>query len=221
MNVLITGSARGIGLAAVKKFIGQGHFVTGLDREESTFRHKRYAHIVCDVAKKDSLPELPVMDILFINAGTQNENDIQNNLIGAINAAEKYATGKSVKSVLFNASASALTGSEFPEYAASKAGVVGYMRNLAIRLAKDGVTVNALCLGGVLTDSNAPVINDENAWQKIMAVTPMKKWATEEEVAEWVYFLTVVNKSMSGETLLIDNGEAKLNQTFVWTSDDE
>ena len=52
-----------------------------------------------------------------------------------------------------------------------------------------------------------------------MDVTPMKKWMTPEEAAEWAYFLTVVNRSMTGETLLIDNGEAKLNQFFDWPSE--
>ena len=38
----------------------------------------------------------------------------------------------------------------------------------------------------------------------------------EEEVSEWVYFLLVVNKSASGIDILIDNGEANLNSSFVW-----
>ena len=37
-----------------------------------------------------------------------------------------------------------------------------------------------------------------------------------DELCEWVYFLLVVNKSMSGQDILIDNGEANLNNTFVW-----
>ena len=216
MNVLITGSANGIGLAATLKYLQEGHTVIGLDRRESSVRNEKYTHYICDVADKKTLPELPVSDILFINAGTQNEEDIRNNLIGAINVAEKYAFVDGVRSVLFNASASAITGSEFPEYVASKAGVVGYMKNLALRLAPKGVTVNALCLGGVTTDLNKPVMEDEALWQKIMDVTPLKKWMTPEEVAEWVYFLTIVNRSMTGESLLIDNGEARLNQIFYW-----
>ena len=47
-------------------------------------------------------------------------------------------------------------------------------------------------------------------------VTPMKKWATLDEVCDWVYFLLINNKSMSGQDLLIDNGERDLNNTFVW-----
>ena len=117
---------------------------------------------------------------------------------------------------MINASASARSGQEFPEYVASKSGLVGYMRNVAIRLAPLGATCNALSLGGVNTKSNKPVMEDKKLWSKIMNVTPLKKWMKEEEVSEWVYFLLVVNKSASGIDILIDNGEANLNSSFVW-----
>jgi len=90
------------------------------------------------------------------------------------------------------------------------------MKYVATQVAKYGATANSISLGGVLTDSNNPVINDKEAWDKIMNVTPLKKWMSLEEVNEWVYFLLIKNKSMSGEDLLIDNGEYKLNNSFVW-----
>ena len=93
------------------------------------------------------------------------------------------------------------------------------MKNLAIKLAPRGVTVNAISPGGVLTDSNAPVTRDPAAWEKIMAVTPLKKWATPDEIADWVLFLTLTNRSTSGQNILIDNGEKDLNPTFVWKED--
>ena len=49
-----------------------------------------------------------------------------------------------------------------------------------------------------------------------MDVTPLKKWAEPEEIAQWCYFLTVINRSCTGEDILIDNGETHLNATFVW-----
>ena len=114
------------------------------------------------------------------------------------------------------ASASAVSGQEFPVYAASKAGLLGYMKNTAIRLAPRKVTVNAISLGGVYTPLNDPVVNDPECWEAIMKVTPLKKWMTVDEVADWVVFLTTVNRSMSGQNVLIDNGEYELNPTFVW-----
>ena len=218
MKILVSGSASGIGLAAAKKYLELGHEVYGLDLQKSNISALNYHHFVCDIRKKETLPDIENIEILFNNAGLQNsEDDIQNNLVGTINVTEKYALNNSqIKSVLFNASASSISGQEFPCYAASKAGVVGYMRNLAIKLAPQKVTVNAISFGGVLTESNKPVINNTIKWNEIMDVTPFKKWMTVEETTDWVIFLTLTNKSMSGQNLLVDNGEKDLNPTFVW-----
>ena len=172
---------------------------------------------VCPSSPCSSSPSIDPPNIIFICAGTQNStDDISTNLKGAINIVEKYAFHPEIRSVLFCASASARTGFEFPEYVASKAGLVGYMKNVAVRLAPYGATANSVSPGGVVTDSNAPVMNDPALWSKIMDATPLKKWATEQEIAEWVWFLTVVNRSASGTDLLVDNGETNLNSTFVW-----
>ncbi len=216
MKVLITGSSKGIGLAAANRFLKLGHEVIGIDLLPSNIDHPNYHHYIADVSKKKQLPDIKDINIIFNNAGKQNDHDIDNNLVGTINVTEKYAFQDQIKSVLFNASASARSGFEFPEYVASKAGVVGYMKNVATRLATYGATANSISLGGVLTDSNAPVLEDEDSWNQIMEATPLKKWATLEEVCDWVYFLTVTNKSASGQDILIDNGEFNLNSTFVW-----
>ena len=216
MRVLITGSSKGIGQSAAKRFLKEGYEVIGIDLLPASISHKNYTHYVADVSKKSQLPKLNDINIIINNAGTQNGNDLANNLVGSMNVTEKYAFQPSIKSVLFNASASAHSGFEFPEYVASKAGLIGYMKNVAVRLAEYGVTANSISLGGVLTDSNAPVLEDEESWNKIMDATPLKKWATLEEVCDWIYFLTVINKSASGQDVLIDNGEYNLNSTFVW-----
>lgn len=217
MKILITGSSKGIGLNTAKYFLSKGFEVYGIDLLPSSIDDKHYHHYISDIANKDSLPEIDGLDFIFNNAGLQNcGDDISNNLKGTINVTEKYAFQESIKSVLFNASASANTGDEFPEYVASKAGIIGYMKNVAIRLARFNATANSISLGGVITESNKPVMEDKESWDKIMKATPLKKWMKEEEVSEWVYFLLVVNKSASGIDILIDNGEANLNSSFVW-----
>lgn len=223
MKILITGTSKGIGRATALRYLDLGHEVYGLDELKSSISHANYHHYQVDIMDKDNLPDIEDIDVLFNNAGKQNSvDDIDNNLKGTINVTEKYALNNSnIKSVLFNASASAVTGQEYPLYVASKAGLLGYMKNVAIRLAKQKVTVNALSLGGVLTESNKVVIEDKELFNKIMEVTPMKKWMSEDEVADYVIFLTLTNKSMSGQNILVDNGEKDLNPTFVWPGFDE
>lgn len=216
MRVLVTGSSKGIGQAVAERFLKEGHEVIGLDLLPASIKDKNYTHYIVDVSKKKNLPSLEDIEIIINNAGKQNDHDIENNLVGAMNVTEKYAFQPAIKSVLFNASASAHSGFEFPEYVASKAGLLGYMKNVAARLAPLGATSNSISLGGVLTDSNAPVLENEKCWNQIMEATPLKKWATLSEVCDWVYFLTVINKSASGQDVLIDNGEYNLNSTFVW-----
>lgn len=217
MKILITGSARGIGKETALYFLDKGFIVIGFDLSKSSINHPNYQHYVLDISKKEMLPDIKDIDYIFNNAGLQNcDDDIDNNLKGPIYVTEKYGINKNIKSILFNASASATTGFEFPTYVASKSGLIGYMRNVASRIAKYQATCNSISLGGVISESNDAVINDKESWDKIMNATPLKKWMSEKEVAEWVYFLLVINKSMSGEDLLIDNGEYRLNNTFVW-----
>ena len=215
MNVLITGTSQGIGKAIAEKFLLEGHIVFGIDRKESSIKKDGYTHFVCDVRDYDNLPFLQNIEILINNAGTQNEEDIDINLKALIHITEKYGVQERIKSVLNIGSASGHTGAEFPEYCASKGGVLAYTKNVAMRIAKYGATCNSLDAGGVLTPLNECVINDEKLWAQIMEETPLKKWATPEEIADWAYFLTVVNTFCTGQNIIIDGGES-INYNFVW-----
>ena len=185
--------------------------------QKSGIKHSCYRHFVADISDASSLPAIDDVEILINCAGVQDSaDDIDVNLKGTINVTEKYAFQKAIKSVLIIASASAHTGAEFPKYSASKGGLLAYTRNVAIRLAGYGATCNSLSPGGVKTPLNKPVMDDPVLWKQIMDVTPLKKWASAEEIAQWCYFMTVVNKSCTGEDILIDNGETHLNASFVW-----
>ena len=215
MNILITGTSGGIGKAIAEKFLSCGHTVYGIDCLSTTIDNKAYTHYQTDIFD-GNLPELPPIEILINNAGVQNSGrDIDINLKGTIRITEKYAFQKEIKSVLFIASASASSGAEFPEYAASKGGMVSYMKSTALRVAEFDATANSLSPGGVLTNLNKHIIETPELWQAVMNETLLPKWAEVEEIAEWAYFVTVCNKSMTAQDLIIDNGEmAKSN--FIW-----
>ena len=93
--------------------------------------------------------------------------------------------------------------------------MVAYMKNTALRLSTFGATSNSLSPGGVLTDLNHKVISDPTLWKRIMDQTLLPKWAEADEIADWAYFVTVINKSMTAQDILIDNGEAAKSD-FVW-----
>lgn len=215
MKVLITGTSQGIGKAIAEKFLKNGHNVIGMDRQEKSICDKNYQHYVCDVRDREGLPEICGVNILINNAGTQNEEDIDINLKGLMYVTEKYGLQEEIRSILNIGSASGHTGSEFPEYCASKGGVLAYTKNAAMRVAKFGATCNSLDPGGVLTELNECVINDEALWSEIMEQTPLKRWATPEEIADWAYFLTVTNTFCTGQNILVDGGES-INYHFVW-----
>ncbi len=215
MKILITGTTQGIGKAIAEKFLNEGHDVIGIDRQQKSIENEKYTHYVCDVRNKDDLPEIKDVNILVNNAGTQNEDDININLKALIHITERYGIHEKIKSVLNIGSASGHTGAEFPEYCASKGGVLAYTKNVAMRIASYGATCNSLDPGGVLTKLNECVINDPDLWAQIMNETPLKKWATPEEIAEWAYFLTVTNTFCTGQNILVDGGES-INYHFIW-----
>lgn len=215
MKVLITGTSQGIGKAIAERFLKESCEVIGIDRQQSAIQNENYMHYQCDVRDYDNLPDVQGVNILINNAGTQNENDIDINLKALIHITEKYGVQSDIRSILSIGSASAHTGAEFAEYCASKGGVLAYTKNVAMRVAQYGATCNSLDPGGVLTPLNECVMNDPVLWNQIMDETPLKKWATPEEIAEWAYFLTVTNTFCTGQSILVDGGES-INYNFIW-----
>lgn len=224
-RVIISGTSSGIGNATAQLFAfardNQGFLmydVFGIDKNpvdsEFLIHAPNYHHYIADV--RDSLPDIEFPEIVIANAGTQEDADsIDVNLVGLINFCEAYADQPCIQAVCTVASASAHSGAEFPRYTASKGGVVAYTKNLALRVAKYGAVCNSISPGGVYTPINEHIVQDKNKLDAVLNEAILHRWASAEEIAQWIYFITAVNKSATAQDFLVDNGEMA-NSNFIW-----
>nr|DAH56596.1 MAG TPA: 3-ketoacyl-ACP reductase [Caudoviricetes sp.] len=214
-RVLITGTSSGIGLATAKEFLDQGYEVVGIDKEPQNIYNLWYTHYICDVRNKDELPDIGTFSIIINNAGTISELDaIDTNLCGYINIIEKYATRKT-KDIVNVASISGHVGLDTMRYAASQGGRLALTKHLAITLGQRyGTRVNSISPGAVLSGLEPELYQDTELLEAVANESILKKWIQPEEIAKWIYFVAVVNKSMTGQDILIDNGEVA-NYNFI------
>jgi len=215
-KVILTGTASGIGKATAELFLEKGHTVVGLDILPPTIVHDRYIHFQCDVGNAESLPEIEDANIIINNAGTIEEEDaIRTNLIGYVNVGEKYAFRSSVESVVNVGSISGRVGLDYPFYSASQGGRIAYTKNLAIRLGKfNKAKVNCVSFGAVHSGLEPNLYKEQQLMNAVANESILKKWITPSEAAEWIYFVAVQNQSMTGQDILIDNGE-EANFNFI------
>lgn len=216
MKVLITGTSSGIGEATARLFLDRGHKVIGIDRKTATIKDSNYTHWIVDVRDKNNLPYYSDIDILVNNAGTVDpEESIDTNLRGYINITEKYAFQSKIKAVVNVCSLSARAGLENGYYSASQGGRVAYSRHLAMVLGKKyGATVNCISPGAVFTNLEPELYDNPKLMKAVAEENIFKKWIMPEEIAQWIYFVSVINKSMTGQDILIDAGE-EANYNFI------
>lgn len=220
LKVLITGTSQGIGKATAELFLKNNFNVIGIDIQESSITDSNYEHFQCFLKEAANFPALlKLKDISYIihNAGIQEGNCIAVNLKDTMDLNEMLMkNNKNIKAITFNTSISGVYGDEFPDYVASKAGLNGYCKYVAKQLMPHGIA-NAVCFGGVLTELNAPVINNPILWKEVLKVNPLGRWMTADEAAEWIYFVTVTNKFATGQLFEVDGGENSCpRSTFVW-----
>lgn len=90
-------------------------------------------------------------------------------------------------------------------YAAAKAGVIGFTKSLAREVAPYNIRVNAIAPGFISTEMTAEL--GEKAREKFMNMIPLKRFGTTEEVAQAVLFLlSDESQYITGQTIQIDGG---------------
>ena len=177
--------------------------------------------------------ELGGVDILVNNAGIQHVAPVDDfpvekwNAIMAINLSAAFHTTRLALAnmkqkkwgrIINIASAHALVASPFKAaYVAAKHGIAGLTKTVALEVAEQGITVNALCPGYVLTplvQRQIPdtakargITEDEVRRDVLLAAQPTKSFVTVEQVAAFVQFLcSSSGDSITGAVLPVDGG---------------
>jgi len=90
-------------------------------------------------------------------------------------------------------------------YSASKAGLLGFTRSLALELVSDGITVVAISPGPFATEMTVPLMNDPE--RTFMSRTPMNRWGKPEEIGKLALYLCSDDASfMTGTDIVMDGG---------------
>tara|TARA_B100001123_G_scaffold21850_1_gene23932 strand:+ start:295 stop:1029 length:735 start_codon:yes stop_codon:yes gene_type:complete len=233
-KILITGASGGIGNELVKKFIALGGDVLGsgtkaekLDSLKQKFSnikvkkfdisdHSRIEEFIDNVSL-----ELGGLDILINNAGTNVDNlslrmkDDEWKKVIDINLTStfllsKYAIKKMLKNkfgrVVNITSVVGHTGNlGQSNYSASKAGIIGMSKSLAIEYAKKNITVNCVSPGFIVSDMTMNIAEKVKLY--LTSRIPMGKLGTGEDVSNCVAFLSSEQASyVTGETIHVNGG---------------
>ena len=233
-NILITGASGGIGNELVKKFVSLGGNVlgTGTKTEKLDLLKKKYPNIkvkkfdVIDHSRIEEFIdnvtlELGGLDILINNAGTNMDNlslrmkDEEWKKVIDVNLTSTFLLAKSaIKKMLKNKFGRIINITSIvghtgnlgqANYSASKSGIVGMSKSLAIEYAKKNITINCVSPGFIQSDMTLNIAEKVKLY--LTSRIPMGRLGTGEDVSNCVAFLSSTEASyITGETIHVNGG---------------
>jgi 3-oxoacyl-[acyl-carrier protein] reductase len=234
-TAFVTGSTRGIGLAIARTLHGAGAKVAIVGRDETRARAvaaelgDRTVGLACDVAHADQVETaiaaaeraLGPTDILVNNAGLTRDNILLRltdadwdavldaNLKGAFHTTRAVIKGMMKRRsgrVVNVTSIVGLTGNKGQaNYAASKAGLIGFTKSVAKEYASRGVLANCVAPGFIETDMTAALPDEARA--TLLQDIALGRLGRPEDVAGAVLFLASdLAGYITGQTLVVDGG---------------
>ncbi len=233
-KVLVTGASGGIGKEIAKKFYDEGFFVVLSGRDEKKLEHaaqkfkKNFDIIICDLASNEDVlsfcnkvEEKHDIEILVNNAGvTQDslflrmsekkwDNVLNTNLKSNFILSNHFIKGMIKKRwgrIINITSVVCHTGNPGQaNYCASKSGIIGMSKSIALEVAKRGITVNCISPGFIET----AMTENLNEQQKkiILNSIPLGKVGTPADIANSVMFLASESSDyITGQTIHVNGG---------------
>lgn len=225
--VLITGGSRGIGLATAQRFVALG------DKVAVTYNANEpsgsFMAVQCDVTKQTDVDRtfdevesrLGPVEVLVSNAGVtkdglllrMKESDfadvVDANLTGAFRVCKRATSSmlraKKGRMILVSSVVGLLGQAGQANYAASKAGLVGFARSLARELGSRNITVNVVAPGPVDTDMTRAL--GEDKLKMFADLVPLGRIASADEIAGVITFLASDDAAyITGAVVPVDGG---------------